>query len=79
MTIQAFMFNPDTVAIHVGERITVTNRDPAAHTFTDKGGAFDSGVLGRDQSRTLTFSTKGTFEFWCSIHHSMTGTLTVTP
>lgn len=78
MTIQSFMFSPSTLSIRMGDRIRVTNKDSAPHTFTDQNGSFDSGRLSQDQSKTLTFTAKGNFDFYCSVHPVMTGTLRVT-
>jgi plastocyanin len=79
VTIQTFMFMPRTLTIRVGDSIRVTNKDGASHTFTADNGSFDSGNLDQGQAKTLTFRTRGTFDFMCSYHPSMTGTLTVNP
>jgi plastocyanin len=77
LTIQTYMFMPAHPSIHVGDSIRVTNRDAAPHTFTDKGGSFDTGQLGQNASKTLRFTRAGTFSFLCTVHPFMTGTLTV--
>jgi plastocyanin len=80
MTIMGYAFDPDTPSIHVGDSIKVTNKDPVMHSFTAKNGSFDSGLLARDQSKTLRFSKAGVFDFYCTSHPTvMTGQLRVSP
>jgi plastocyanin len=57
----------------------VTGPTPATeHTVTADDGSFDSGPLTGDATFTFTFETPGTYAYHCSIHSSMTGTVTVT-
>ena len=56
----------------------MSNADAAAHTLTAKDGAFDTGSV--DQGTTVSFTAPaapGTYEFFCEIHPSMTGSLVV--
>ena len=46
---------------------------------TARDGAFDSGTLGGGDVFSQTFGDSGTFDYFCAIHPSMTGTVTVTP
>jgi plastocyanin len=76
--IQAFAFKPARLRVRVGGRVTWTNLDSAPHTATaDRGRAFDTGTLGRGQSRTVTFRRRGTFSYHCTIHPFMVATVTV--
>lgn len=77
VSIDGFAFSPSSLRAKVGDTITVTNRDDAAHTLTAKDGSFDTGTLTKGQSATITFTKAGTFDFICSLHPSMTGTVTV--
>ncbi|HKW05882.1 MAG TPA: cupredoxin domain-containing protein [Nitrososphaerales archaeon] len=65
-----------TVKIGVNNTVTWTNNDQASHTVTDKG-VFDSGVLSPGQTFTYTFTTPGTYHYYCTIHPWMTGTVIV--
>ena len=76
--IQGFAFNPAKVTIPVGTTITWTNKDSAPHTVTSRNGAFNSGALDRGQTFQFTFNAPGTFDYFCSIHPSMTATVVVT-
>jgi plastocyanin len=58
--------------------VTWSNEDSVGHTVTANGGAFGSGTIAPGTSFTRTFATAGTFAYHCSIHPSMTGTITVT-
>jgi len=76
ITIKDFSFGA-AIALGVGDTVEVTNTDGAAHTWTSTNGLFDSGNLNRGDSFSFTFSEPGEYAFVCTIHPSMTGTLTV--
>jgi len=76
--IQTFQFVPKTMTVRVGDTVTWTNNDGIEHSVT-AAGAFDTGLFGKGESRTLTFDTAGTFAFRCSRHGSMMGEIVVTP
>lgn len=78
VTIQNFSFVPASVTVPAGATITWTNQDAAPHTATSVDNSFDTGTLKQGQSATLTFSKPGTFNYICSIHPFMKGTITVT-
>ncbi|ALV38559.1 hypothetical protein AS200_14600 [Streptomyces sp. CdTB01] len=62
-----------------GEKITVVNKDSAAHTVTaTEGNAFDTGSIPGGKSRTFTAPSKvGEYAFVCTFHPNMKGTLIV--
>ena len=75
-------FTPANKTISVGTTLTWRNRDGFAHTVTSgtpgsPSGVFDSGNLGSGGSFSFTFNSAGTFNYFCSLHPSMTGTITV--
>ncbi|GJM38693.1 MAG: hypothetical protein DHS20C19_20600 [Acidimicrobiales bacterium] len=71
----AFSAPPTTAG---GTTIDVTNSDGAAHTLTARDGSFDTGLLsGGDRGTFTTPLAPGTYEFFCELHPSMTGTLIV--
>ncbi len=80
--IAGFKFRPGTVSVAAGTAVTWNNTDEEAHTITSgKPGAPVAGFDGKvdpGESFTFTFSTAGTFAYFCSIHSSMTGELRVT-
>ena len=75
VTIAGFGFNTGS-GVTAGQEFTVTNEDPASHTFTDVGGTFSMAVSGGEVS-TLTIDTPGVYQVVCEIHGNMSGTITV--
>lgn len=69
-----------TLTVKPGEKVTVTNKDSVAHTLTDKKNhKFDTGSIAGDGG-TATFiapTTPGTYQFGCTFHPNMQGTLIV--
>lgn len=73
-----FAFDPSTVAVAVGDTITWTNKDTAAHTVTSDGdGPLDSGTLREGATYEATFERPGRYAYICSIHPTMKGTVEV--
>lgn len=72
-------FSPIEVTVVIGVNNTVTwvNIDNAAHTVTAKDGSFSSGNIGAGGSYTHTFTTPGTYRFYCAYHLWMVGTVVV--
>lgn len=77
VTIQSFKFNPQDLTINVGDTVSWTNKDTAAHTATASDKSFDSGKLDTDQSFSFTFSKAGSFSYVCAFHDRMTATIVV--
>lgn len=78
VTIQNFSFNPQTVTVKIGTKVTWTNQDSTAHTVTFDTGGAKSGNLAQGATYEQTFSSAGSLTYHCSIHSSMTGTVMVT-
>lgn len=55
------------------------NRDATTHTVTDNNKAFDSGNIASGATYKYTFTTAGTYQYYCTIHPFMKGTIVVTP
>jgi plastocyanin len=72
-------FQPAAIEIPVGTTVDWTNEDPFAHTVTALDGAFDSGTMNGGGTFSQTFTEPGSYDYFCAIHPSMTGTVTVTP
>lgn len=77
--IEGFAFAPDVLEIRVGDSITFTNRDSPRHTATEENGLFDTGMLGQDESETITFNEAGTFAYICTPHPNMQARILVLP
>lgn len=68
-------FVPSTITVKKGTSITWTNRDVVNHTVNGSG--WQSGTIAPDQSYTRVFNTVGSFDYTCSIHPTMQGTVNV--
>jgi plastocyanin len=79
VNIDGFAFVPATVTVKAGSTVTWTNEDEDPHTVVADGGAFRSQALGVGGTYSFTFPAAGTFEYLCSIHPFMRGSVTVTP
>lgn len=78
ITIDGFAFAPATLTVPPGTTVTWTNRDEEPHTVAAGDGSFHSPGMGTGATFTHTFSTAGTFDYVCSIHPMMRGTVVVT-
>jgi plastocyanin len=77
--IKDFAFNPQTITVKSGETVTWINRDEEPHTIVSVGKQFKkSTALDTDQEFTLTVGAPGTYDYFCSVHPKMTGTIVVT-
>ena len=74
-----FDFSPSDVSAASGSTIIVKNDSQSTpHTFTVDGTKIDQD-LAPDESSSVKIDLKaGTYDFKCTIHPQMTGTLTVT-
>ncbi|HEY8809123.1 MAG TPA: cupredoxin family copper-binding protein [Solirubrobacterales bacterium] len=75
--IEEFAYGPDPVTIEEGGKVTWKNRDSAPHTATAVDGSFDTGTIEEDKLKSETFKEPGTYEYVCSIHPQMHGTVEV--
>jgi len=76
--IKDFAFNPQTITVKSGEKVTWINRDEEPHTIVSVGKQFKkSTALDTDQEFTITVGAPGTYEYFCSVHPKMTGTIVV--
>lgn len=75
--IRNMSFDPSPLTVVAGTKVTWKNQDGVTHTVTSNTGLFDSGNLGANQSFSYTFSTPGTYEYYCKLHSGMNGTVIV--
>jgi plastocyanin len=69
-------FAPGTLTVARGTTVVFDNDDTAPHTVTARSGGVDSGVL--DPGRQFSLAVTDGFEYFCSIHPSMTARIVVT-
>ena len=80
-------FDPDTLTVKKGDKITVTNKDTLPHTVTSGTGPtdpnsakqFDTSIIepGATADIETTNITPGDYPFHCAVHPYMTGKLVV--
>ena len=77
-------YMPHTININTGNKVSWINTDVEVHTVTsgfenstDKGKQFDSGLLKTNQTFEHTFNKAGVYNYFCTIHPTMTGVVNV--
>jgi plastocyanin len=75
--IDNFTFAPQRLSIKPGTTVTWINEDDIPHTVAATGKEFRSKVLDTNDKFSFTFTAAGTFEYFCSLHPHMTGTIVV--
>ena len=76
--IKDFAFNPQTLTVKSGEKVTWINRDEEPHTIVSVEKQFKkSTALDTDQEFTITAGAPGTYSYFCSVHPKMTGIIIV--
>lgn len=76
--IQNFAFHPAHITVKAGTKVTWTNSDEIPHTATSDDGVWDTGLLAQGKSGSYTFTKPGTYNYHCTPHMYMKGTVTVT-
>jgi plastocyanin len=77
VTIDNFTFSPAAVTVPVGATVTWTNDDDMVHTVTEAHRQFSSNELETGDTYTHTFTTPGTYTYYCALHPKMTATVIV--
>lgn len=77
VTIDNFTFSPQKLIVKAGTTVTWTNRDDIPHAIAAVDKSFRSKALDTDDNYSFTFTTPGTYAYFCSIHPHMTGTVVV--
>lgn len=78
VTVEGFAYHPANLTVPIGTTVTWTNKDGAPHSSTSDDGLWDSSRLSQGDSYSHTFDQVGIFNYHCSIHSSIQGTVTVT-
>lgn len=77
VSIRDFSFEPAQLSVEPGTTVTWTNEGNEPHTVTADNGLFDSGVLYPGDSYSVQFDGMGTVSYYCTLHPSLTGGITV--
>ena len=76
--IDNFAFDSQTITVAPGATVTWINDDDAPHTVVaDDGKSFRSKTLDTGDKFSFTFTTAGTYGYFCSVHPHMTGKVVV--
>ena len=71
-----FTFGPQEMKVKAGTTVIWTNEDDIPHTVVSPNN-FRSKALDSDDKFSFTFTTPGTYKYFCSLHPHMTGTIVV--
>jgi len=77
VVIDAVAFAPESITVHVGDKVTWINKDPFPHMVTSKEGGFDSREIAAGKSWSFTPRKAGAFAYVCTLHPTMKGVLRV--
>jgi plastocyanin len=78
ISIDNFTFNPPTLTVKAGTTVSWTNKDDIPHGIASANNAFTrSKAMDTDDSFSFTFTTPGSYQYFCYIHPHMTGTIVV--
>src|SRR5262249_2450916 len=74
--IDNFTFGPQKLTVKVGDTVTWINEDDIPHTVVSTG-RFRSKALDTDDKYAFTFTTPGTYQYFCGLPPHMQGTIVV--
>jgi plastocyanin len=78
VSIDNFTFSPQQLTVKAGTTVTWTNKDDIPHGIAATGNTFKrSAAMDTDDNYSFTFTTPGTYRYFCYIHPHMTGTIVV--
>jgi plastocyanin len=73
VSMQDFQFAPKEIRVKVGTTITWKNDGKAPHSATAVDKSFDTAIFQPGESKSATFNTPGTFQYFCQLHGSPNG------
>ena len=77
VVIENFAFQPSTLTVKAGTKVTWVNRDDEPHTATDTDKRFGSKALDTGDRFSMEFTHAGTYNYYCALHPKMTGQIIV--
>ena len=77
IVIQNFAFEPSTLTVKVGTKVTWINRDDEPHTATATDKRFNSKTLENGDRFSTEFTQPGSYKYYCALHPKMTGQVIV--
>jgi quinohemoprotein ethanol dehydrogenase len=77
--IDDYTYAPLRITVTAGTTVKFTNNGAQPHNATSSdGGGFDTGLLSKGETATVTFNRPGTYTYICTPHPSMIGQIMVT-
>lgn len=73
----AVPFLPKVFDVGIDGTVTWVNKDTTVHTVTSNASLFDSGTLITGATWNYTFTQPGTYQYYCTFHPMMVGTIVV--
>jgi plastocyanin len=77
VVIDNFTFGPHDLTVPAGTTVKWVNHDDIPHTVMASDKSFRSKALDTDDSYSFTFTSPGTFGYFCGLHPQMTGKIIV--
>jgi plastocyanin len=81
VTIKGYAYHAKSVTVKAGGKVTFANQDSDKHTATATSPGdqkfFDTSGLSKGQSKTVTFTSAGTYPYYCAFHPFMKGIVVV--
>jgi plastocyanin len=78
VAMEGIKFNPASITVSKGGTVTWTNNDSVGHDVTGDGfKSGDAGGLQNGDTFKHTFKKAGTFDYVCTVHPGMEGSVTV--
>ena len=75
--IDQYAFLPQRITVKPGTTVTWSNDDDESHTVASSAKLFKSKALDTGDKFAFTFTTPGTYAYFCSLHPHMTGAVVV--
>lgn len=72
-------FTPSSITVTKGSTVKWTNKDDMTHTVTSDNALFDSGDKNLNETFTHLFDSLGVFNYHCTTHSGMNGSVVVIP
>lgn len=74
-----YKFDPEVLTVAAGTTVTWVNQDETVHSVVSSDKRFTgSGGLDKGDDYSYTFTTPGSYEYFCSLHPFMKGQIVVT-
>jgi LPXTG-motif cell wall-anchored protein len=70
-------FKPRNITIDPGDTVQWRNEDPERHNALGENGSFETPVIEDGETSSHTFSQKGSYPYFCSLHAGMEARITV--